>query len=369
MNLMARKIFVHDSVSKPASQRGVDRCFFNYTSALVKAFPDDVVVFSKRELNLTAIKQIRPCSYFLNSIPVIPKRISRRLDHFQSSLATLFFGSVYYSPYYGKVKTRIPQVFTAHDMIYEKFPHHFPAAADQKFLVEKRECFERAAVILCVSENTAKDIQYFYPNIPEDRLQVVYNGVSEFFRVEHPLQYRGKPYFLYVGNRSLYKNFYRMLVAFGRSGLSSDFDLRVISPLGDFPTPEENEVINKYHLEDNVHVEISVTEETLRKRYQQAFAFVFPSEYEGFGLPMLEAMACGTLVLAANNSSLPEIGGEIPLYFDPFSIDAILDTLIRASSISESERQQRIVKGKERSLLFTWDAAKEKFIKNIKNFL
>ncbi len=366
---MAQKIFVHDSVSKPASQRGVDRCFMNYASALVEAFPDEVVVFSKRELNLTAIKQIHPCSYYLNSIPVIPKRISRGLDNFQNSLATRFFGSVYYSPYYGKIKTRIPQVFSAHDTIYEKFPHFFPAAADKDFLVEKKECFKRAALILCVSENTAKDIQFFYPNIPENRLQVIYNGVSEFFKVDHPLQYQGKPYFLYVGNRSLYKNFHRMLVAFGRSGLSSDFDLRVISPFGDFPTREENEVINKYHLANNVHVEISVTDETLRKRYQQAFAYVLPSEYEGFGLPMLEAMACGTLVLASNNSSLPEIGGEIPLYFDPFSIDSILDTFSRASTLSESERQQRIDKGRERSLLFTWDAAKEKFIKNIKRLI
>ena len=360
--LSEKKVFIHDSVIDPVHQRGVDRCFYYFSYALADEFPGRALFFSKRRMNLPRIRHYFPVSHYLKMIDPFPRRIRDYLDQKHGQFIADTKADFYYSPYYGKIKTQIPQVFTAHDMIYEKFPKYFSYDGAKEFIKEKRDCFERASLILCVSKNTAKDILSFYPQISENKIKVVYNGVSEFFHAKLPSQVTEKPYFLFVGNRNLYKNFHRLLIAYGVSNLSNDFDLRVISPINDFPTDSEKELINRYHLQDHIHINVSVTDEDLKKYYQESLALVFPSEYEGFGLPILEAMASGTLVLASGTSSILEIGGDIPLYFDPLSIESIVEILNKAVSLPAIERQERINKGKLHSMMFSWEISKKRFI-------
>ena len=351
----------------PPHQRGVDRCFMNFTSALAESFPGQVNVFSKRDLNSLKKLQIYPPSKYL-SYP-IPQRIGRFLDSHTIQFLANSFSDIYFSPYYGNIRVKIPQVFMAHDMIYEKFPHFFPGKYEKKFIKEKKDCFYRASLILCNSQSTYRDIREFYPDLPESRFRIVHLGVGDSFRQFSDSHYTGKPYFLFVGNRSLYKNFLRFLIAFGKSNLSKNFCLRIISPINDFPTDQEMEIINKYHLENDIQVEISISDEVLHERYAQACAYICPSEYEGFGLPLVEAMASGTLALASNTSSLPEIGGLAPIYFDPLSEDEMTQTLIDSANLSSNERQDHILKGKDQSLLFSWKESRKNFISALESIL
>jgi len=360
-------IFIHDTIINDVYQRGVDRCFKHYASAITGNYPRNTIIFSKRTLSSYDKKIIHPFSYHLNHL--LHSHIDNFLDNVLCQIIANSRAKVYYSPYYGKAKTRIPQIFTAHDMIHEKFSHYYPEKETTAFIREKRDCFERATLILCVSNNTARDIQIQYPHLSLDKFKVIYHGIDESFFIYSHEPYRGKPYFLYVGNRFNYKNFPRLLIAFGKSGLSKTFDLRIISPSSDFPSDDEKEIIKSYGLAKNIHVEISVPDEILRTRYQQAFAYVFPSEYEGFGLPLLESMASGTLVLASNSSSLPEIGGEVPLYFDPLSVDSIINTLRHSSNLSIVERQKRITEGIRRAKEFSWTKSKKQFIETLSSLL
>ena len=367
MNQYSKNFIVHDTVNNPEMQRGVDRCFNNYSSALIQNFPGHVKVFSNR-INSFPIESnvIAPSKYLRYPIP---RRIGRYLDSKIIQLLANSNNDLYYSPYYGKVKTKTPQIFTAYDMIYEKYPSYYPGEIEGKFVEEKKDCFYRAKLIVCISQSTANDLLDFYPELQESKIRVVYLGVDSIFREAPHSIYNEKPYFLYVGNRSLYKNFPRFLQAFGKSNLSKNFNLRIISPIHTIPTDQEKELIRKYHLENDIQIEESIPDPVLHERYANAYAYVCPSQYEGFGLPLMEAMASGTLVLSSNASSLPEIGGETPLYFDPLSEDSIIHSLITAASISDIEREARILKGKIHSQLFSWENSRKNFIEAINSIL
>lgn len=367
MTRKRKAIFVQDSVVDPRGQRGVNRCFLGYTRALAGTFPGQVLVYSSRVLDIPGARFIRPISR-VAAFPALGSRLARFDCAFGGALADLYAG-IFYSPFYGHIRTRIKQVFTAYDMIYEKFPQYFsPSAAGiGEHIQEKKECFERAALIICISKNTAKDILETYPQVPDDRVRVVYIGVDSLFFEEFHQEHEVKPYLLFVGNRGVYKNFTRFLRAFGRSGLSRDFDLRIVSPTGEEITSSELDEVRKFRLGDHVTIETSISDSRIHERYHQAYALVYPSEYEGFGLPILEAMASGTLVLTSCVSALPEIGGDVPLYFDPQSEDSITETLLVAGRMSSSQRQERIKRGRAHAHRFTWQASQENFVRAVQS--
>ena len=164
-----------------------------------------------------------------------------------------------------------------------------------------------------------------------------------------------KPYFLFIGARHGYKNFIRLVEAFGQSGLAKDFNLRVVSPNpSDKFNTEEMALLRRYNLENSVDLRLSISEIDLRESYSSSTALVYPSEYEGFGLPILEAMATGTLVAAGNVASIPEIAEDLALYFDPRSIDSIKNALLHIATMPETERLSRISRGIAHANKFTW---------------
>jgi glycosyltransferase involved in cell wall biosynthesis len=185
---------------------------------------------------------------------------------------------------------------------------------------------------------------------------VIYLGVDDFFfeTSSSPLSTESRPYFLFVGHRVVHKNFLRLLAAFGKSGLAEDFDLRVISPTDSFFSAAEAEIIAKYQLHDRVNLITSASEITLRESYAGAVAFMYPSEYEGFGLPILEAMASGTLVATSNISSMPEVGSRAAFYFDPSSDESIAESFQQIVNLSDEQRSERITLGIAHARTFTW---------------
>ena len=363
-----KKFFVHNNIPSSEGQRGVFRCFQAYTQALINAYPGNVSVYPKNLIGVSGYRVVKPFSTMAKN-PFI--RIPIRFDDLFAVMYANLRLSIYYSPFYGRILTRIPQVFTAYDMIYEKFPQYFPLSNPENNLhiQEKKDCFERAALILCISQNTANDIIDIYPNLSEGKIKVVYLGIDPLFFQKNELKQIDRPYFLYVGNRDKYKNFLRLLTAYGKSELQKNIDLRIVSPVDVNFDAAEMETIRKYRLADRIQIEVGLSDENMRERYRHAHAFVYPSEYEGFGLPVLEALASGTIVLASQAASIPEVGGNIPLYFEPQSEDSIIAVLKGAWSMPESERDVRITGGISRAAQFSWQASQKKFIQTIQSVL
>jgi glycosyltransferase involved in cell wall biosynthesis len=148
--------------------------------------------------------------------------------------------------------------------------------------------------------------------------------------------------------------------------LARDFALR------GFGTPgraREQQVIDRYQLSAQVQWIPSASDTELRTHYAEAAAFVYPSEYEGFGLPILEAMAAGTVVVTSNVSSMPEVGGAAALYFDPYDIDSIAAKLRAAVELSAAERQQRLAESQAHARTFTWKQCQQQTVSMLEELL
>jgi glycosyltransferase involved in cell wall biosynthesis len=234
-------------------------------------------------------------------------------------------------------------------MIQELFPEFVQNSQTQ--IQEKKQAISAAQGILCVSQNTKNDLLKIY-NIPEEKIFVI-PLASEL----HIDQSNGdhsvpaKPYFLYVGSRYTYKNFDKLLLAFGKIGsLCAETQLCVV---GQPFTPNEVTRITELGLSRVVLNFGSVSDEHLAKLYRCSVAFVYPSLYEGFGIPPLEAMACHTPVIASNVSSLPEVIGDAGLLVDPHSILDLADAMLLLLT-SSFERERLIAKGQARVKQFSW---------------
>lgn len=349
-------ILATDALHSHGLQRGVLRVFQHTVAALAAEYGPGVVVCSARIWPGLAAR----------------RRWAPRLEGWLGARASLVLGlreryaalvaaverpAVLYSPYYGALPSRAPQVYTVYDMAFERLPEHYPPTKYRvrRQIADKRRCLERGALLLAISETTAREIRAVYPALDPAKIVVVPLGVEEvFFSAAAPMA-AGRPYFLFAGNRHLYKNFAALVRAFARSGLAERYDLRVFSPGAPELTAEERALVAGHGLEGRVLLSAAPSDEQVRDLYAGAAALVCPSLYEGFGLPVLEAMACGTVVAASGCSSLPEVGGDVALYFDPRDPDSIAAALVRVARLSPDERRALAARGRERARQFTWE--------------
>ena len=246
-------------------------------------------------------------------------------------------GSVYHPTYYSKaqfVGWRGPVVVTVHDMIPEIFPHLFPRNPHR----DKRWYLRRADAIIAVSQSTANDVRRLFPDVTAP-ITVIPLAVShETFRPDGPHVTKfPRPWILFVGKRSNYKDFDVLLRAVA---ISSSFPIHVVVAGGSRPTTEEDEVIQQLKLSNHVSF-VRPNDAELSSLYRSADAFVFPSRYEGFGLPTLEAMASGAPVILARASAHPEVGGEAALYFTPKSAEELAARLDHALSSAKVQSDLR----------------------------
>ena len=244
-------------------------------------------------------------------------------------------------PYFLKYIGNKPYVLTIHDLTYEKYPEYFSLSTKVRSNTEV--IIRKAAHFIADSYATKSDFVEYY-DIDSDMINVVYLG-SLFEKYSIPQKETcftpspSFPYLLYVGERSPHKNFYHFVLAI-RSLLQSG-ECRLICAGGGLFRREEIRFLDSLGLLNSVHQE-TVTDQKLISLYQNAVAFVFPSVNEGFGLPILEAFSCGCPVVCSGTSSLPEIGGDAAVYFDPKdagsireSIQNVLDNRALCSSMIE----------------------------------
>lgn len=262
---------------------------------------------------------------------------------------------IYHPTYYGtsliKFSHNKPVIATFHDLIHERlYDRFYDLKKEHHVINQKKQMASHASHIIAVSENTKKDIIELY-GIPASKISVIYLGSTLNPNVhQNGDSMHTKQYLLYVGNRFSYKNFAPFLKAI--ADIIKRNDVQLICAGGRGFNLEEKRMIHKYHLTDYV-IQVPVNDNRLAWLYSNALAFVFPSLYEGFGIPILEAFSCGCPCVLSNQSSLPEVGGDAAVYFDPYdegSVRHAINTII----IDESLRKSLKEKGKERLKNFSW---------------
>ncbi|MBU0578080.1 glycosyltransferase family 4 protein [Patescibacteria group bacterium] len=264
-----------------------------------------------------------------------------------------------------------PFVVTIHDLTLSFFPGKKMTNWFQRlaYHIVVRNVTRKAKKIIAVSKNTKKDLIDAL-KIPSDKIEVIYNGVSFRFGDVEPTPHPDlmpklglqKPYFLYTGVWRDHKNIVGMIKAFDafNKDVGSQYNLVITGPHN--PTYHEiPDIIKELGVEGDVHLVGLVAEGDLLALYQGALAYVFPSFYEGFGLPPLEAMQCGTPVIASNTSATPEVCGEgNALFFDPYNLED-MQKAMRTVATDASVRQRLVNRGFERVKDFSW----EKMTKNV----
>lgn len=271
----------------------------------------------------------------------------------------LFFGPNYRGFFTERLKT----VVTIHDMSHE----YYPESVERKLLYDLRKELphtgKQASLIIADSQNTKRDIMKFL-EVPDEKMRVIYPGVDTTFHpiedlrmLERVRKTYGLPekFILYVGAIQPRKNITGLIRAYSILCRQPDFGHQLVIAGGvAWKEDEIRHLIKTSGLGNRIKFTGYIPTLDLPFLYNLAEAFVFPSFYEGFGLPVLEAMACGIPVVASNVSSLPEVAGDVAVLVNPYSVEELANGISRIVS-DEGLRNSCITKGMERAKVFTWE--------------
>jgi glycosyltransferase involved in cell wall biosynthesis len=237
-----------------------------------------------------------------------------------------------------------------HDSIPLRFPKRFsPLTPYHRYYVP--EVLRRSQHIICNSQATAKDITDFY-QIPATKITPILlaHDRTHF----HYLNLPTSNYFLYIGRQDPYKNIQRLISAFAALPNCKDYELWLVGPIDSRYTPTLKVQVAELGVTNQVKFLDYVPYSELPKIINQAIALVFPSLWEGFGLPVLEAMACGTPVITSNLSSLPEVAGDAAILIDPYNTGEITEAM-QAIAINSELRSRLSSQGITHSQKFSWE--------------
>jgi len=272
-----------------------------------------------------------------------------------------------HSPHYVRpLLCTVPSVVTIHDCIHLLFPQYLPSRMAFRYArFMMGDALRRSALVFTVSEASRADILRFYPSTVPEKVHLVPNaidaellqdpGPAEMERVRERYQLRGR-FVLFAGNVKPHKNLERLIRAFARvRAQEGNEDLRLVL-IGDEVSRYGSlrRTVEEAGVRQDVRFFGFVPHGTLAALYRMAAVFAFPSLYEGFGLPPLEAMACGTPVVTSRISSLPEVVGDAALLVDPYSEEAIAQGIARVLD-DEELRRGLVERGLLRAASFSWE--------------
>ncbi len=337
---------------------GVSRYFTRLASKLVIS-GEAIRVFAPvycnqylKELNRGVVN-----GFYFERSPFAASSIGTGFNHYLSriqirSWQPQIIHETYYSP--KTIGTRGSAVFlTVYDMIHEKFPSEF--SANDPTSRFKLTATKRADHVICISESTRNDLLELF-SLPEEKVSVVHLGYEPLGGAALPLSDTAldtKPYLLYVGARRGYKNFFRFLESISISRLLSGFDVVAFGG-GVFAADESRRIAELGFRPGQVRHKCG-NDHALGRCYSGAAAFVYPSLYEGFGLPPLEAMAFGCPVVSSNTSSMPEVIGDAGEFFNPTSLDDMRSAIERVV-FYPTQRAVLRQRGAARLQRFSWEA-------------
>lgn len=304
------------------------------------------------------LKNIKTVSYYNNILPIMKPKFD------------IIHGLDGYIPNWKNCK----KIVTIHDIRVIKFAKDNISSYKYRKRKENlyRKVFKYVDAIITVSQTTKDDIVEYFDLNP-NRIVKVHLGINEKFlsyseknRNKDSINKYGikKPYLLYVGAISKQKNTARLVEAFLTSDFKKDFDLILVGPKS-FGHEDTLATIDKYNGTDIVKLLGFVNDNDLINLYLNSIGFVFPTIYEGFGFPVLEAMALGVPVLTSNIGAVNEIDGGYGIKVDPYSIDEIRDGIGKLINFDKKLSEQMVQHAKK----FTWDKTAKTYLKIYKNIL
>ena len=305
-----------------------------YINEYIKSLP---------EVKGIKVPQVKYTGFIRVDINWLFQKIMLRTTDSQTVLHQTF----YLEPY---IKFEGKKVVTVYDMISEIFPQYFPDGDNTSLM--KRRCCEKADKVIAISHSTKNDLVRLFDISPE-KIEVIYLASSlKENNLLGGLEQFPEPYIFFVGKREYYKNFEGLVQALaGSDSLKNNFH---IVCFGGGPLSErENVRLKELGMEDRVH-NISGSDGLLCDYYRNAAAFVCPSLYEGFGIPILEAMEFSCPVVCSNTSSIPEVAGDAAVYFDPYKAGSMQQAL--ESTLFDHKLLDDLKKrGRERQAMFSWE--------------
>jgi len=296
---------------------------------------------------------IQPNRYFL--LAQLQLRTQVQQFYLQNSVESLWHSTYYTKP----PKTwKGPLVITVYDLIHEYFPGYFNDPYSKKFVEQKQRCLRDADVAICISETTKQDVIKHY-HIEPSKLIVIPLAANKCFRKDRVTKSivlpTSKPFFLYVGQRARYKNFLELIQAYSQWNQKDDLDLVVVGPKW---SDAERAKLLELNIFSQTHLLHNIPDLQLSELYNYATAFVYPSQYEGFGIPILEAMACQCPIIASRIPSTVEIAKDYPIYFELDNIDSLIAAFSQVVDHGKSEEQMN------RGLIYTnhysWENTSQK---------
>ncbi|OYD93534.1 mannosyltransferase [Nostoc sp. 'Peltigera membranacea cyanobiont' 213] len=258
----------------------------------------------------------------------------------------ILFSSLPEAPLYSNCRF----VITCFDMIPLRFPKRFsPLTAYHRYYTP--QVLKQAQHIICISETTAQDITNFY-GIPANKITAIPLAYDRnHFRL---LNLPTRNYFLYIGRQEPYKNIQGLIAAFAALPNYKDYELWLVGPSDRRYTPTLTAQVAELGITNQVKFLDYVPYDELPKIINEAIALVFPSLWEGFGLPVLEAMACGTPVITSNLSSLPEVAGDAAILIDPYNTGEITEAM-QAIATNSGLRSRLSSQGITHCQQFSWE--------------
>jgi glycosyltransferase involved in cell wall biosynthesis len=266
--------------------------------------------------------------------------------------------SVFYSPGFNAPPTcPVPFVLTVFDLIHLEIPEESSAAKRLYYQLHVKPAVKRARAVLTGSEYSRARIAD-WAGVDADRVVVIRGAAGEEFTPDGDRHEPGFPYLLYVGNHKPHKNLGRLIQALAQLRDGSSLRLLLVGPV----EPELLALARRAGVADRLVFLGDVPDDGLPALYRGAVALVFPSRHEGFGLPPLEAMACGTPVVSSLATSLAEVVGDAAVAVDPLDVDSIAAGIDRIVGDEQLRRELR-ARGLARAARFSWDETAQRTLR------
>lgn len=364
------ELIIDSVIFENSTQGGIARVFTNVLPLLCNLDPNLSIKLLIRKtpliplpmhkqithINLRKVYNLRPYRfwkpYFKRIQQLILKLLLCNTRH-----------KVWFSTYFTRPpsKWKGKEVVLVHDFIYELYPDLMPAS---KAVIDlKSDAILAADKVFCNSITTSIDLKKFY-DVADPKITVAFLGYDRVFRLRNSSQLTVLlpfPFILYVGKRSYYKGFDNLLLAYSRWNSNREFKLALV---GSALSEAERENISSLGLSEQVVVFEKIEDDLLCELYNLARAFIYPSVYEGFGIPLLEAMACGCPVIASKIPSTVEVAGDVPIYFEPSNIESLLKALDLATT--GEDLSTRVEMGLQKATNYSWEKTAKTIYEGLK---